>query len=179
MTQIWLGLLSGLVFGFIIQRVGATDPEKMARAHLMQDPDIPRFMLLAVVISAWGLSGLRAAGIGREVVLPTSIIATGLGGILFGVGWGLAGYCPGTTWAAAGEGRLDAVSALLGGLAGTVVFAQLHEILIPLLYTPTNIGQITIADWFGSRIAGTVILTLAFGSGIWLIKHLWGETDAV
>ena len=46
---------------------------------------------------------------------------------------------------------MDAVFALLGGLAGSAVFAHFHETLIPLLYGPTNVGQITLADWVGGK----------------------------
>lgn len=173
MTEILLGLVSGILFGFVIQRVGATNPDKMARAHLMVEPDIPRFMLFAVALSSVGLLGLTMAGVGRTVIHPTSIVATGLAAIIFGVGWGLSGYCPGTTWAAAGEGRMDAVFTLLGGLAGTLVFAHLHETLIPLLYAPTNLGSLTLSGWLGSRWAGTILLVVIFSLGVWLIGRWW------
>lgn len=173
MTKILLGLFSGIAFGFVIQRIGATNAGKMARAHLMIEPDIPRFMLAAVVLSAAGLLGLMAAGVGKTMVLPTSIVATGLAAVIFGIGWGLAGYCPGTTWAAAGEGRMDAVFALLGGFAGAAVFSQLHEFLIPLLYDPTNVGSITLADWTGSQTAGMITLTVLFSVCIYFIGKLW------
>lgn len=179
MTPILIGLCSGIAFGFIIQRIGATDPHRMARAHLMIDPDIPMFMLLAVVFSAWGLWGLVAAGAATEMVLPTSLVATGLAAVIFGVGWGLTGYCPGTCWAAAGEGRMDAIFALMGGLVGTAVFAHLHETLIPMLYDPTNIGQITLGDWLGTRLAATLILTVMFGGGVALIVWAWREQPNV
>lgn len=172
-TQIWLGLLSGVAFGFVIQRAGATNANKMARAHLMIEADIPRFMLLAVVLSAIGLVGLQASEVGRTLIIPTSLLATGISGVLFGIGWGLCGYCPGTTWAAAGEGRMDAIFALLGGLAGTAVFAQVHETLIPLLHAPTNMGQITLADWFGSRLIGAAVLVVVFAVCIWGIGIFW------
>jgi uncharacterized membrane protein YedE/YeeE len=174
MAQVWLGLLTGVVFGFIIQRVGATDPDKMARAHLMLEGDIPKFMLLAGMLSAVGVWGLGSVGVGRTMPLPTSIVATGLAAIIFGIGWGISGYCPGTCWAAAGEGRMDALFALLGGLFGTLVFGQLHETLIPLLYLPTSQGPITLAQWFGSETAGLLVLLMLFGGGIWAIGRFWG-----
>lgn len=174
-SQIWLGLASGIGFGFVIQRVGATNPEKMARAHLMLDPDIPRFMLMAIALSAVGLIGLQASNVGRTLIIPTSLVATSVAGILFGIGWGFCGYCPGTTWAAAGEGRMDAVFALLGGLAGTVLFAHLHEMLIPLLYAPTNIGPITLSDWFHNRVLATGVLVLVFSTLIWIVGRIWGR----
>ena len=178
MTQVLLGLLSGIAFGFVIQRVGATSADRMARSHLMLDGDIPRFMLAAVAIAAVGLFGLQSVGVGRTLILPTSLVATGLAAVIFGAGWGLAGYCPGTTWAAAGEGRLDAVFALLGGLAGAALFAHLHERLIPLLYDPTNVGRLTLADWFGGRWPGVVVLLLICGASIILIGRIWRGADA-
>ena len=177
MTDVWLGLFSGIAFGFVIQRVGATDPDRMARAHLMRDGDIPRFMLLAVAVAAVGLYGLQSAGIGRTVILPTSLVATGLAGVLFGIGWGACGYCPGTTWAAAGEGRIDALFALLGGLAGTAVFAHWHEYLIPWLYDPTNLGPLTLTDFVGSHALAVALLAAGFGVATWLIGKVWGSPD--
>ena len=179
MTQIWLGLFSGIAFGFVIQRIGATDAHRMARSHLMLDPDIPRFMVLAVALSAVGLFGLQAVGVGRTLPLPTSIVATGLAAVIFGIGWGLAGYCPGTTWAAVGEGRMDAVFALLGGLAGTALFAQLHETLIPVLYDPTNVGQITLTDLFDKYAVAAAVLAVGFGFCTWVIGKLWASNERV
>jgi len=177
MADIWIGLFSGIAFGFVIQRVGATNPQKMFLAHLMRERYIPQFMLLVVVFAAIGLFALEASGGGSTRVLPTSIVATGIGGIIFGIGWGLSGYCPGTCWAAAGEGRMDAVFTLLGGLAGTAVFAHLHEALIPALYMPTNIGQVTLTDILGNRSVAVGALVVFFGLGILLIGKLWGNED--
>ena len=178
-TDVWLGLFSGIAFGFVIQRAGATNANKMAPAHLMIESDIPRFMLLAVALSAAGLLGLQISGVGRTLIIPTSLVATSIAGVLFGIGWGLCGYCPGTTWAAAGEGRMDAVFALLGGLAGTAAFAQLHELLIPLLYGPTNVGPISLVDVFGTKALAATALALALGVCIWIIGIVWGrQTDA-
>jgi uncharacterized protein len=179
MILIWLGLFSGIAFGFVIQRIGATDAHRMARSHLMLDADIPRFMVLAAALSAVGLFGLQAVGVGRTLPLPTSIVATGLAAVIFGIGWGLTGYCPGTTWAAAGEGRMDAVFALLGGLAGTALFAQMHETLIPILYDPTNMGQITLTDLFGNHAAAVTVLAVGFGLCAWGIGKLWGSGERV
>jgi hypothetical protein len=175
MIEVFLGLFSGIVFGFIIQRIGATNPDKMARAHLMLEPAIPQFMLLAIVFSAAGLLGLQAKGIDNTVILPTSLIATGLAAAIFGIGWGIAGYCPGTCWAAVGEGRMDAVYAFLGGLLGTAVFAHFHEWIIPLLYSPTNIGQLTLTDITGSRYFAILILLFLFLGGAWTIGKYWGH----
>ncbi len=175
MKMVLLGLLAGIAFGFVIQRIGATDANRMAKAHLMLEGDIPKFMLTAVAFSALGLAGLQAVGVGRTMVLPTSLLATGLAAVIFGIGWGLAGYCPGTAWAAVGEGRMDAVFAFLGGFAGAAVFAQFHETLIPLLYLPTNLGPLSLADWLGGPVMGAVVLFFAFGFFVFVIGKVWGK----
>ncbi|MGB5986327.1 MAG: DUF6691 family protein [Desulfobacterales bacterium] len=177
-TDVWLGLFSGIAFGFVIQRIGASDAQRMARAHLMLEPDIPQFMVLAVALSAVGLYGLGLNDVGRTVILPTSIVATGLAAVIFGIGWGLAGYCPGTTWAAVGEGRMDAIFALLGGFAGTLVFAHLHERLIPLLYLPTSQGPLTLSDWLGSKPVAVWLLAAALGCAAYAIGKLWGRRES-
>lgn len=177
MTEIWIGLFSGIAFGFVIHRVGATNPQKMVFAHLMKERYLPQFMLLVVIFTAIGLFALEASGGGTTRVLPTSLVATGLGAVIFGIGWGLSGYCPGTCWAAAGEGRMDAIFTLLGGLAGTAVFAHLHEVLIPILYIPTNLGQLTLTDLFGHSSVALGVLTIVFGAAVLMIGRLWGPQN--
>ncbi len=177
MNEVWLGLLSGIAFGFVIQRAGATDANEMARAHLMLDGRLPRFMVAAVALAALGLWGLQSVGLGRTLVLPTSLVATGLGAVLFGLGWGLSGYCPGTCWAAAGEGRLDAVFALLGGFAGAAAFAHVHERLIPALYLPTNLGPLNLHDWLHPPALAVLVLAAGFGLCAWAMGRLWGAGE--
>jgi hypothetical protein len=70
---------------------------------------------------------------------------------------------------------MDAVSALAGGLAGAAVFAHLHETLIPLLYDPFNVGQITLVDWTGNRLAALGLLIFAFGLGMGVITLVWKD----
>ena len=175
MSNIWLGLFSGIAFGFVIQRVGATSADRIAAGHLMKDPAIPQFMLGAVALAAVGLYALQTMGLGHTRVLPTSLVATGVGGVIFGIGWGLSGYCPGTSWAAAGEGRMDAIYTLLGGMAGAAAFAHVHEILIPKLYLPTNQGQITLSGWLGGYQTAVWVLFAVFMLAAWFLGRI---TDA-
>lgn len=72
---------------------------------------------------------------------------------------------------------MDAVFTLLGGLAGTAFFAHLHESLIPALYMPTNIGQVTLTDVFGNRGVAVGALVIFFGLAIMLIGKLWDNED--
>lgn len=68
---------------------------------------------------------------------------------------------------------MDAVLALLGGLTGTALFAQFHETLIPILYNPANVGQITLTDLLGNHAAVVAVLAVGFGLCTWGIGRLW------
>lgn len=176
MSTAWLGLLSGVAFGFVIQRAGATDANEMAKAHLLENGRIPIFMVVAVALSALGLFGLQTAGAGRTLILPVSLLGTGLGGVIFGLGWGLSGYCPGTCWAAAGEGRMDAIFALLGGFVGAAVFAEFHSALVPSLYLSTNLGPLTVADWLGQP-AGAILTAGLLMAAAGLVNIFWRRVE--
>jgi hypothetical protein len=73
---------------------------------------------------------------------------------------------------------MDAIFTLLGGLAGAAAFAQLHESLIPTVYMPTNMGQLTLTDWFGHPAVALGVLIILLGVGVWLIGRLWRQQDA-
>ena len=68
---------------------------------------------------------------------------------------------------------MDAVFALLGGLAGAALFAQLHEMLVPFLYDPTNVGQITLTDLFGNQAIAVTMLVVILGLCTLSIGKLW------
>ena len=62
-----------------------------------------------------------------------------LGGLLFGVGWSIAGMCPGPILVNIGEGKVYAVAALAGALIGAGAFGQLY----PQLQKPLGLPPIT------------------------------------
>jgi uncharacterized membrane protein YedE/YeeE len=120
-------LLSGLVFGLGLLASGMTDPMKV-KGFLdlfgAWDPSLALVMGGAILI---GFFAFRAADrrstswSGEPMDLPRSrtIDARLLaGGVLFGVGWGVAGYCPGPALVAAGGGSMGAVAFVAAMLVG-------------------------------------------------------------
>jgi uncharacterized membrane protein YedE/YeeE len=69
-----------------------------------------------------------------------------LGGLVFGVGFGIGGYCPGTSVVGIGEGRKDAIVAMLGGVVGALVFTLVYTTLIAPIVKVADLGKITLAD---------------------------------
>ena len=118
MTARTLGL--GALFGFVLSRVGATDYDAIRDMFALHDLHLAGVIGAAVVIlslSFWLLKRSAARTIdGQPIALVPKPMAPGLvpGALLFGVGWALAGTCPGTALAQLGEGRWAALATLAG-----------------------------------------------------------------
>jgi len=109
MTPLLSGLIIGMCFGFLLQKGGVIRYDRQLGALRLQDMTIIKFMLSAVLTGMVGIYLLVDFGAISLRVLPTVIGGNIIGGILFGLGWGLLGYCPATSLGALGEGRYDAI----------------------------------------------------------------------
>jgi uncharacterized membrane protein YedE/YeeE len=92
--------------------------EKQVGAMLLKDMTIMKFMLTAILVGMVGINLLAAFGLAKLSPKATVLGANIVGGILFGGGWAIMGFCPGTSVGAVAEGRVHAVFAILGMLAG-------------------------------------------------------------
>lgn len=129
-----ISLACGLLFGLGLIGSGMTDPAKV-QAFLdvagAWDPSLALVMTGAVAASAAGVALARRrarAWCGGMLALPSATRIDGrlLGGALvFGVGWGLAGYCPGPALVALGGGSGAAASFVAAMLAGIVLHDRL------------------------------------------------------
>jgi hypothetical protein len=80
--------------------------------------------------------------------LPAVLGANVGGGFIFGLGWPLLGYCPGTAFGALGEGRYDALFGMLGMLAGGAFFVELFPLLENNLLAWGYLGPMTLPQLF-------------------------------
>ena len=129
-AQLLIGLLAGICFGFLLQKGGVTKYDVIVGQLLFEDFTVLKVMLSAVVVGMIGVHILHAMGLAQLHPKPGSLGATALGGLIFGVGFGLLGYCPGTVAGAVGNGYVDA---LLGGVTGILVGAGIFASLFPRL----------------------------------------------
>ena len=80
-------------------------------------------MLWAIVVGMVGVLAMNSMGLVPLHVKPTRYAANTLGGLVFGIGFALSAYCPGTGAAALGQGNLDALGMILGLLTSSYLFA--------------------------------------------------------
>ena len=147
--QLLYGLFTGILFGFILQRGRVLRYDKQIGALRLQDMTIIKFMLSAVLVGMVGIYFLSDLGLISLNIKSTSIGGNALGGILFGIGWGLLGYCPGTQAGALGEGRWDAVWGVLGMLLGGMLYAEAYPLMKKTVLTWGAYGKITVPQVVG------------------------------
>lgn len=138
------GLLVGVVMGVLIQRVGASSPRMIAAALRLENLTIIKFMATTIAIGMITTYVIAQFVPMHFDIKPTYIAGVFVGGLIFGVGFAVGGYCPGTCVVGIGEGRKDAGMALLGGVIGAVVFSLTFKALEAALIKPFNYGKVTL-----------------------------------
>ncbi len=114
----------GLIFGFLLSRVGATDYDAISGMFALTDLHLVGVIGLAIAVAAAGFALFRRFDVhargGAQLALAQKPYTPGVvwGGLMFGVGWALAGTCPGTALAQIGEGRLAGVVTFTGIVIG-------------------------------------------------------------
>ncbi|MFP4314452.1 MAG: DUF6691 family protein, partial [Alphaproteobacteria bacterium] len=122
--EIFYAITLGLLFGFALNRAGATNPQNIINMLRLTDTFLMKAILLAIGISAIGLFGSLALGLidPSHVSIKSAYIGVIVGGALLGIGFALAGYCPGTGLAAMATGRKDAIAFVIGGFVGAFIY---------------------------------------------------------
>lgn len=124
------GLLSGILFGYVLENAGLGSPRKLTAQFRFSDWSVFKVMLTAIIVAAIGLYGATEIGLLRTngVFIPTTFLwATLTGGALVGAGMAVGGYCPGTSTVGLASGRLDGLIFMVGMVFGVGLFAGLFD----------------------------------------------------
>jgi uncharacterized protein len=127
-VQLGIGFAAGILFGFLLQKGGVTTYDVIIGQLLLTDFTVVKIMLTAMVTGMIGVHLLRSSGLAELHPKPGSLGSTAVGGLIFGIGFAILGYCPGTVAGAVGQGSLDA---LFGGVAGILIGAGLFAAVYP------------------------------------------------
>lgn len=132
MSQIISAIVIGGLFGFVLHRAGASNPQKIIGMLRLTDFHLAKVILFAIGISSLILFLLMYFGvIGNEnLSIKSSHWGVAAGGLIFGLGFAIAGYCPGTGLCALGEGRKDAKWFVFGGLVGALIFMLIFSYVL-------------------------------------------------
>lgn len=171
-NQLIYGLVTGILFGFFLQRGQVLRYDKQIGALRLMDMTILKFMLTAIFVGSVGIYLLKDLGLVKLSIKSTVLGATIIGGLIFGLGWGLLGYCPGTSMGAIGEGRWDGLWGLLGMLAGAAVYAETYPLMKRTVLTWGDLGKITLPGILGINhwIVVPVFVLAGVGLFYWFEK---------
>jgi len=148
-TEHWLGLIAGVIFGFLLQKGRVLRFDKQIGAMLFKDMTILKFMLSAIIVGSVGITLLAQNGVITLGHKPMNVGAVLIGGALFGIGWGIMGFCPGTSVGAVAEGRLHAIFAVIGMITGAAIYAELYPYFKTTILAWKDFGKIGLPDVLG------------------------------
>lgn len=149
MQTLIIGFLIGCAFGAILFMGGATSYRRILGTLLLKDMTIIKLMCTAIGVGTLGIYLLDLNGLAHMSVKPAYVGGVAIGGLVFGIGWAISGYCPGTCVVGASEGKFDAIFTVLGGLVGAFLFSLAFPYIEGMLIEPMNFGSITLRDLTG------------------------------
>ena len=146
--KLLLGLAIGMAFGAALQLGGASSYKKIMGSLLLKDMHVIKLILMAIAVGTVGIYALDLVDMANLSIKPTYVAGIVIAGLIFGVGFAVAGYCPGTCLVAAGEGKTDAIVTIIGGLAGALIYALVYPAISGLIGV-ANYGEVTIPSALG------------------------------
>lgn len=161
------GLLTGVVFGVLLQKAHVTRYEVIVGQFLFKDFTVLKVMLTAIVVGAVGVYGMLALGLLEPAnmhIKALAVLGNVLGGAIFGVGMALLGYCPGTGVAALGDGSRHAWFGVLGMLVGGAAYAHFYPAIESHILSVGTYGKQTLPTLTGVSpwwyVAGVAVLAV-------------------
>lgn len=170
------GLLLGALFGAALQLAGATSHTLIVNALRLRDFRIIKLILSAIAVGLMGVHLLDSFGLANMNVKDLYVLGIIAAGAIFGMGFALTGYCPGTALAAVGEGKPDAAATVAGGILGALVFVILFPELEEHVLSIGRYGPLTLQGEAG--VAGIWLAIPIAGLFAWAALRLPGGEQA-
>lgn len=176
---IFLAIILGLLFGFVLQKSGAANPQVIIDMLRLKDFHLMKTIAFAIGISSLALYVLLAIGLidVTHLGVKSSYIGVIAGGVIFGLGWALSGFCPGTGVVALGTGRKDALFFILGGLVGAFIFTLIYASLKSTFLFDGLGGKATLVstgnDKFVALLPSVPAVVIAGGLAIVFMAFAW------
>jgi uncharacterized protein len=178
MNETVVALIIGIAFGFALERAGLGSARKLAGQFYGTDLTVFKVMFTAILTAMLGAFWLGRFGVidfGEIYVPETYLLPQLAGGLIFGMGFVVAGLCPGTSCVAAATGRGDGLAVVLGIFAGVTItgfgFPAWQQ-----FYETTSMGALTLPDLlgvsYGVVVCAVVVVALAgFRAAEWIERR--------
>ena len=170
-VQLALGLISGIVFGFLLQKGRVAKYQTILGQLLLKGWTAFKIMMTAIITGAIGVYFLVDQGATMLDIWPFQPAAMLAGAVFFGVGLAVLGYCPGTGMAGAGEGSRDALVGVFGMIAGAGILVVAFNVLEPAALALGDWGKLTVPTLLGLSpwlVIGAMAVLVPLA--LWLIQ---------
>jgi uncharacterized membrane protein YedE/YeeE len=165
-------LIFGFLFGGILQYANLNKYNTISGLALLEDFAVIKTIAFAIGLGAILLSIEIGLGMASFHIKPFALVGILLGGIIFGAGMTILGYCPGTLAISVGQGSVDAFIGVIGGLFGGYIFSLFLPNFQNLL--GPNLGEISLNTLVPNRflyyflvlVLGLIFIYISF----WLHK---------
>lgn len=165
--QLVIGLAVGVAFGFLLQKGGVGNYDIIINQLLLRDFTVLKIMVSAIITGMIGIHLMRSLGWVSLHPKPGSVGTSIVGGLIFGVGFAVLGYCPGIVGVAAAQGGMDAlIGGVLGILCGVWLFAVLYPRLNRTILQRGDFGEATLPQvlrlhqWLVVPIVAAALISL-------------------
>ena len=164
-------LVIGFIFGSILQYANLNRYNVISGMATLENLTVAKAITVAIGIGAIIFAVEIGLGYASYHLKPILLGGIAIGGLIFGVGMAILGYCPGTLAISLGEGSIDAligiIGALVGGFVYTLVLPTIKNILGP------DLGSFSLFTIAGQRhlifYLLVIIIGVSFvGLGFWL-----------
>ncbi|MFA5328331.1 MAG: YeeE/YedE thiosulfate transporter family protein [Prolixibacteraceae bacterium] len=162
-------LILGFLFGATLQSAKLNKYNTISGMARLEDYTVAKAILVAIGIGAILLNIEIGMGFATYHVKPLILVGISLGGLIFGAGMAILGYCPGTMAISLGEGSLDALVGILGSIVGGIAYTLVQTSIKGMM--GPDLGEISLQSAVGS---GTLFYILLFVFGLTLVVvALW------
>ena len=155
-------LVFGFLFGAILQYGKLNKFDVISGSATQTDFSVPKAIAVAIGLGAILLNAEIAMGLASFHTKPFILGGIILGGMVFGSGMAILGYCPGTLAISVGEGSVDALFGIVGGLLGGLVFTFILPSISGIL--GPNLGAINLSNAIGGSGVFFFILVIFIGA---------------
>ncbi|MBN1821125.1 MAG: YeeE/YedE family protein [Prolixibacteraceae bacterium] len=156
-----LTLVFGFLFGTILQKAMLNKFDTISGMATLEDLTVAKAIMVAIGVGAVILNIEIGAGLAAYHVKPFIFGGIVLGGLIFGIGMAILGYCPGTLAVSLGEGSTDALAGIIGGLFGGLIYTlslpSIQGVLGP------DLGAISLFTLTGKSKIVFYLLVFLFG----------------
>lgn len=167
-------LLFGFLFGALLQSAKLNKYDTISGMARLEDYTVAKAIAVAVGVGAILLSVEIGLGYASWHTKPILLAGIAVGGLIFGAGMAILGYCPGTLPISLGEGSVDALIGIIGGIVGGIVYTLIQPAIQGML--GPDLGKHTLQSALGGG-ALYYLLTFVFGLALVGIAFLLNKLE--